>query len=499
MSKRQVYYAASLAAIGGFLYGYDQGVMGSLLAIAPFRDYFDHPTATIRGLIVSAFTLGAFLGSLGAGPLTERVGRRRTIIIAAVLFTFGGILQTAAVNRGMLIAGRIISGLGVGKLSMSVPLFQSEIAPKEIRGRLISTQQFAITVGIAVSFWIDYGFSQIKDSQASWRAPLGLQVVPAVILGIGMWFMPESPRWLIDNGREDDARAVLVRLRTADNRLNPEVEAEFEEIRQYLINERETSVRSYSELFRPQLRRRTVLGLGIQAMQQLTGINVIMYYAPYIFLQAGLASVSSSLLAQGINGVINMGMTIPAILYVDRWGRRPTLMSGSFVMGAAYLVIGSVMGALGKEAISEETGDVIMKMSSHAAMYTCIVFVYVFVAGFAYSWGPVGWIYPAEIYPLHIRSKATSLTTASNWLFNFAIGQIAPILMESITWKLYMIFMALNWGSGLLVWKFYPETKGKSLEKDMDQVFGHVPQIGEEQHIESSPDLKKEVAHTDSD
>ncbi|KAI8871288.1 general substrate transporter, partial [Ramicandelaber brevisporus] len=466
----QSYRAAALAAIGGFLFGYDIGVMGSAMAMDNFKSYFDKPDAFMRGFIVAMLTLGCFLGSLIAAPMTDRLSRKRSIMIAAFVFTVGGALQCAAWARWVLILGRVIAGLGIGVLSMAVPLFQSEIAPKQLRGRLISFQQLSITIGIAVSFWIDYGFLHLGDTTASWRVPLGLQIAPALLLGFGITSMPESPRWLVDNDRDDEAIAVLAKLRANGDKTDAAVLAEYQEIKDAVMFDRRTALRSYRELFRPVLRRRTWLGIGIQAMQQLTGINVIMYYAPYIFLQAGLGSVSSTLLAQGINGVVNMGMTIPAILYVDRWGRRPTLLSGSLIMGLAYLVIGAVMGATGTP-VTLDDGTAAMNISSEAAKYTCIVFVYVFVGGFAYSWGPVGWIYPAEIYPLRVRSKATSFTTASNWLFNFVIAQVAPIVMQAITWKFYLIFMAFNWLSLLVVWYFYPETKGRSLE-EMDKVFG---------------------------
>ncbi|KAJ1981603.1 hypothetical protein H4R35_000647 [Dimargaris xerosporica] len=467
----QLYLAASVAAVGGFLFGYDTGVISGILDMPNFKDYYDNPSSLERGTIVSMLLLGCFVGSLLSGYSADKIGRKFSIMLASCVFILGAALQSGANGKVMLIFGRIIAGLGIGVLSMCVPLFQSELAPPAIRGRLVSLQQFAITIGIAVSFWIDYGCEKIgADSQATWRIPLGIQIVPAVILLAGMFFMPFSPRWLLDHNRDADALQVLARLRASGDQSDPEMLEEYNAIKEEVVYERENSVRNYWQLLRRPLRRRVILGVVIQILQQLTGINVIMYYAPTIFQQAGLSSTSSSLLATGINGCVNILATIPAILFVDRWGRRKTLLSGSMVMGIAYLIIACIIATKGTKVIKDD-GSVSISMDNNAASYATIVFVYVFVAGFAYSWGPIGWIYPSEIFPLNIRAKATSISTAANWLFNFAIGQIAPILMDEITWGLYVIFACLAVVSIAIVFFFFPETKGRSLE-EMDQVFG---------------------------
>ncbi|KAJ1989678.1 hypothetical protein H4R33_001972 [Dimargaris cristalligena] len=471
MGSAQVYLAASIAAIGGFLFGYDTGVISGTLDMPNFKAFYSNPDATMRGTIVSMLTLGCFIGSLGSGYLADRIGRKFSIVLGSVVFIVGAVLQTTATGVGMLIAGRIIAGLGVGILSMCVPVFQSEIAPTDIRGRLVSLQQLAITIGIAVSFWIDYGCEKLgPDTTATWRIPFGIQIIPATLLIIGILFMPFSPRWLLDHDRDEEAIRVLARLRSNGDPTAPQVMEEFNHIKEEINFEREHSVRSYSQLLRRPIRRRLVLGVVIQILQQLTGINVIMYYAPTIFQQAGLSGTSASLLATGINGCVNILATIPAILYVDRWGRRKTLLSGSTIMGIAYLIIGCIIATKGTKVIDPD-GSVSVVMANKAASFATIVFVYVFVAGFAFSWGPIGWIYPSEIFPLHVRAKATSISTAANWLFNFALGQVAPILLEKITWGLYIIFAALAVVSIGIVYFFFPETKGKSLE-EMDEVFG---------------------------
>jgi sugar porter (SP) family MFS transporter len=369
-----------------------------------------------------------------------------------------------------MIAGRFVAGLGVGSLSMAVPLYLSELAPKEIRGRLISLQQLMITIGIMVAFWVGAGTNYLT-TDASWRIPLGIQIAPAVVLGIGAIFLPFSPRWLINRGRNEEALSVLARLHSQGDKTDPRVVTEYEEIIAQVEHERAVSVSSYVELLKGTVRRRLILGILIQIFQQFTGINSIMYYAPAIFKQAGVGENSAALIASGVNGVLNVLSTIPPILFLDRLGRRVVLISGALLMGSAMLLCGIVMGATANVFENPSTGQMEVDMSANkAASYFCIVMVYFFVAGFAYSWGPCGWVYPAEIYPLSIRAKGTSITTAANWLMNFIISLFVPIMLTTITWGTYIFFGCCCAVMAVVVFLFYPETKGRSLE-EMDVVF----------------------------
>ncbi|KAJ2723136.1 hypothetical protein GGI07_002839 [Coemansia sp. Benny D115] len=463
----QTYLVGAVSALGGFLFGYDIGVMSSILEMDHWKHYFNNPGPTGIGVIVSLLTAGCFIGSLCAGWLADRFSRKHTILLASLLFIFGSSIQCGSQNRSMLIVGRFIAGLGVGALSMTVPIFQSEISPSRIRGRLVSLQQWAITWGILIAFWIDYGCSFI-ESDASWRIPLGIQIVPGLVLFVAMLFMPYSPRWLVDHGRIDEAHEVIARLRASGNKNSPEVIDELEEICEAVRIEHETAVRSYFELLRFPIRRRIILGVVIQALQQLTGINVIMYLAPSIFKQSGLSGDKASLLAQGINGVINMLATIPAILWIDRWGRRKTLMFGSLGCGLTYFIQAIATGAT-QHKTWDEDGSLNLNLPTGPS-YLVIVMIYLFVVSFAMSWGPIAWLYPSEIFPMHIRSKANSITTASNWLFNFVIGLVAPILLKKITWGLDLIFALFMFAAVGIIYLFYPETKGRSLE-DMEVIF----------------------------
>ncbi|KAJ1862266.1 hypothetical protein LPJ73_000801 [Coemansia sp. RSA 2703] len=463
----QAYFVGAISAIGGFLFGYDTGVMSSVLEMEHWKSYFHNPGPTGVGVIVSLLTAGCFVGSLFAGWLADRFSRKRTIMTACVVFCLGAAIQCGSRNRAMLIVGRFIAGLGVGCLSMTVPVFQSEIAPAHIRGRLVSLQQWAITWGLLVAFWIDYGCHFIK-SDASWRLPIGIQIVPAIILFAAMIFMPYSPRWLVDNDRVEEAHKVLARLRSGGDMNDAEVIEELEEIKEAVRIDRETAVRSYFELLRFPIRRRVILGVVIQILQQLTGINVIMYYASTIFKQSGLSGDNASLLAQGINGVVNMLATIPAILWIDRWGRRKTLMFGSLGCGLTYFIQAVATGATQNKTVNSD-GSVDLNMPDGPS-YLVIVMMYLFVISFAMTWGPIGWIYPSEIFPMRIRSKANSITTASNWLFNFIIGLVAPILIKKITWGLDLIFAIIMFAAIGIIYVFFPETKNRNLE-DMEVIF----------------------------
>ncbi|KAJ1839614.1 hypothetical protein LPJ57_010795, partial [Coemansia sp. RSA 486] len=372
----QTYLVGAVSALGGFLFGYDTGVMSSILEMDHWKTFFHNPQSVGVGVIVSLLTAGCFVGSLCAGWLADNFSRKRTIMLASIVFSIGVAIQCGSVNRAMLIVGRFVAGLGVGCLSMTVPIFQSEISPAQIRGRLVSLQQWAITWGMLVAFWVDYGCSFI-ESNASWRIPIGIQIVPAMTLFLAMFFMPYSPRWLVDHDKIEEAHKVLARLRANGDFNNLEVMEELEDIKEAVRVERETAVRSYMELFRFPIRRRIVLGVVIQALQQLTGINVILYFSPTIFKQSGLSKDGASLLAQGINGVVNMLATIPAILWIDRWGRRKTVMFGSLGCGLTYFIKSMATAATQRKTYDED-GTLNLNLSPGSS-YVAIVMMYLFV------------------------------------------------------------------------------------------------------------------------
>lgn len=430
-----------------------------------------------KGFVVSILELGAWFGALINGHVSDRISRKHSIQVAVVVFCLGSALQAGAMNVNYLFFGRVFAGIGIGMLSMVVPMYQAEISPPEIRGSLVALQQFAITIGILISFWIDYGTAYI-NGEAQWRIPLALQLIPALILGIGITFFPYSPRWLSAQGRDQEALETLAKLRRKPID-DPTVVIESKEIRAEVLFEKEISkemypalqngtftsnlkleLKGYASLFTPGLFPRLAIGCLINAFQQFTGINAIIYYAPTIFAQLGQTGNSQQLLGTGVVGIINVIFTIPAVLFYDQLGRRKMLLMGATGMIISHVIVAALVGVY---------GDV---WSTHKqAGIAAAAFIYVFILNFAYSWGPAGWVIPAEIMPMRVRAKGISITTSANWFTNFIIALITPVMIQNITYGTYIFFAICTTLAWLFVYFFLPETKGKTLE-EMDSVFG---------------------------
>ncbi|KAL1916736.1 uncharacterized protein VTP21DRAFT_5440 [Calcarisporiella thermophila] len=474
---KNIYVIGGFAAIAGLLFGFDIGSNSGVILTPQYKNFFNSPDEVLQGGINSSLSAGCLVGALISGYPADKIGRKMSIIIAAFIFMVGALIQALSNGVAMLIAGRVLAGLSVGLTSMLVPLYQSELAPPNIRGRLVAIQQWAITWGICIAFWIQYGCSKI-DGEAAFRIPYGVQGIPALILFVGMWFFPRSPRWLMDQDREEEALKVLASIHGDGDVNHPDVQNEYNKIKEAIRFDHEVAVRSYLELFKHGMFKRVFLGVSLQMWQQLTGMNIIMFYAVYLFQHAGIQGVDANLVASGINYIVNVVMTVPAILFVDRWGRRGTLMAGSALMATFLFIVGGVMGGVGKPGF--EGGQAIWDMQGNeAATKAVISMVYLFVAAFASTWGPVGWIYPAEIFPTRIRAKAIALCTASNWLFNWLLSFVVPILMVRIQYGLYLLFGAFNFLMTVHVYLQFPETKGRSLE-EMEEIFskGFNPRTG---------------------
>ncbi|KAI9314228.1 general substrate transporter [Dichotomocladium elegans] len=458
----RVYFAVIFSSIGGLLFGYDQGVMSGILVMPYWKEYFNYPDEVWRGFITSIYLLGAFVGGLAAGVISERIGRKRSIMAATIIFWFGTSMQTGATNVDLLMAGRFFQGISIGTYSMNITVYQSELSPAHLRGRAISFQQFSIVTGIMIAFWIGYGCAYIQ-SDASWRIPLGLQLAPSIVLFFGCFILPYSPRWLCSKGRYDEALQTLAKLHANGDVNDPFVRREYDEIMEQIKFEETKGMKSYREVFRsPSTRKRVLLAMGIQFLQQWTGVNAVFYYAPFIFQSAGLTGTLSSLLATGLNGIVSVLFTIPALLYFDRWGRRKTVISGGCGMAIAMLIAGALL----KAYPYVEDG-----YNNTSAQYGAVAMMFIYSACFSFSWGPIGWVYPAEIFPTRARAKGTSLSTATNYLMNFVIGEIVPVMLAKITYGTYFFFFATNVCCNLIVYFYYPETKNRTLE-EMEIIFG---------------------------
>ncbi|PPQ98671.1 hypothetical protein CVT26_013817 [Gymnopilus dilepis] len=448
--------------------------MSGVLNNPSYLKQFNHPGPGAQGGIVAAMPAGSLIGSLAVTQLADKLGRKKTIILSGLFWVIGSILQCASVDRGMLVVGRIISGISVGLASSVVPIYQSEITAPAIRGRMVSLQQWSITWGILIQYFIQFGCSYI-DGVASFRIPWGLQMIPAIVLSLGMIAFPESPRWLFDHGYEEEALQVLADLHGRGDIKNELVVLEYEEIKQQVYLERTEGAKSYLDLLKGGNPRRVMLGMTLQMWSQLCGMNIMMYYIVYVFEGAGLTGQRTNLIADSVQYVLNVALTVPAIIYIDKWGRRPMLLIGTLLMGFWMYLVGGLQGRFGHWGTTEGSSSPVWVIDNNqAATKAVIVCSYLFVCSFAVTMGPVSWTYPAEIFSTKVRGKAVALSTASNWAFNCALAFAVPPGLNSIAWKTYFIFGTFNFAAFIHIFFMFPETVGRSLE-EVEEIFqqGH--------------------------
>ncbi len=433
--KRFVYLATAISALGGMLFGYDIGVISG--AILFIKEEF-RLSPGMEEIVVSSVLLGSLVGALVGGFLADRFGRRRLLIVTAIVFGLGAIGAALAPGTAGLIAARIVAGAAIGVASFVAPLYISEIAPVAIRGRLVSINQVALTSGIVISYFVDYAFA---GSQA-WRWMFALAVVPAGAFGIGLMFIPDSPRWLAARGHADLARTVLMRIRGPE-----QVEGELREIQQSVAQQEG----HWSELLSPLLRPMMVVGVGLAIAQQITGINTVIYYAPTIFKFAGFSSASVAILASVGVGIVNVVLTVVAMQLIDRVGRRPLLLASLAGMTVSLFVLGLAF------ALPQLSGSL---------GWIAVVSLMVYVGSFAVGLGPVFWLVLSEIYPLSIRGRAMSVGTAANWSANLLVAlsflTLTQVLGKTSTFWLYAVVAIGSW---LFAYYLVPETRGKTLEQ----------------------------------
>jgi sugar porter (SP) family MFS transporter len=420
------------------LFGYDTGVIsGAILFITPALGL----TPFLEGLVVASLLLGAAAGAGSAGPLSDRLGRRNLILIAAVIFSIGAIGAGLAPGVGTLVLFRVVLGLAVGAAALIVPLYLSEIAPTEIRGAISSLNQLMITVGILLAFIVN---ALLANSEA-WRWMLGLAVVPSVVLFIGMYFMPETPRWLVSRGREDEARDVLMRSRS-------EQEAE-NEIREIKEVEREEEG-GLQELLAPWVRPALIVAIGLAVFQQIVGINTIIYYAPTTLKNVGYGD-AAAIYANLIIGAINVVMTLIAIRFIDRVGRKPLLLGGLVGMVVSLTVLGLSTVLLSEPSSPTDTVAIITLL--------CLAG---FIISFAATWGPTVWVVLPEVLPLRIRGTAMGVAIFLHWIANFVVSQTFPSLLAALGPGIpFLGYAVIGVLAFIFVSAFVTETKGRSLEE----------------------------------
>ncbi|KAI1149408.1 high-affinity glucose transporter [Nemania diffusa] len=470
-----IYVIAATSVIGGALFGFDISSMSAIIATTPYKCQYNAqgndpltgqcrgPDPSLQGGITAAMPGGSWLGALFSGWISDRFGRKTAIQAGAVIWIIGCIIVAASVDVPMLIVGRIINGLSVGICSAQVPVYISELSPPSKRGRLIGMQQWAITWGIAVMFFICYGCSFIRG-QAAFRLPWALQMIPAVLLFAGLCVLPESPRWLAKKDRWEETKEVLVLVHGQGDPNTPLVANEWAEIQEVVRLDRHNADVSWFELVRPKMINRTHIGLFTQIWSQLTGMNVMMYYIAYVFTMAGLGG---NLLPSGIQFIINVAMTVPALIWQDRWGRRPTMLVGALLMCLFMSLNAGLFAVYSRPATAKDhfsTGAISMVVGGPPAK-AIIASTYLFVASYAPTWGPVSWTYPPELYPLRVRGKAVALATSGNWAFNFALAFFTPVAFATITWKTYVLFAVFCAAMFIHCFFLFPETANKPLEE----------------------------------
>ncbi|MQA88200.1 MAG: sugar porter family MFS transporter [Streptosporangiales bacterium] len=438
--RKSTYFFGSL---GGLLLGYDLGVVaGALLFITPEFGL----TPLQKGLVTSSLLVGGMIAALGCGRVTDRFGRRFVVLLAGLLFGIGAIGAGFAPNVATIIFFRFVMGLAVGAASVIVPVYLSEIAPPRSRGMLSGLNQLMISTGILVAYLVNLGLAPF----GAWRWMFGLAAVPAILLVIGAYIQPESPRWLVKKGREAEAREVLSRSRDAT-----ELEAELAEIRQVVAAER-SQIR-IGELFGDvRLRRILLVGVGLAVFQQISGINTIIYYAPTILTSIGFGN-SAAILANAGLGVLTVVVTILMItVVVDRVGRRRPLMLGALGLSFSMALLAVTFFSSG--------------IRGGAGGWIAIVGLSLFKISFSLSWGGIVWIMLGEIFPLRARGTAMGVATFGNWAANFLVAQFFPVLLGGGNGLVFTLFAVLCATAFVFAYFKVPETKGRSLEQIEEQL-----------------------------
>ncbi|KAI1340177.1 general substrate transporter [Xylariaceae sp. FL0016] len=466
-------------AFGGVLFGYDTGTISGILAMDYWMNLFSTGYVNTAGhkdvspsqssAIVSILSAGTFFGSLSSPFLADTIGRRLALIASSWVFILGVILQTAATALPLFLAGRFFAGFGVGLISALIPLYQSETAPKWIRGAIVGAYQWAITIGLLLAAIVDYA-TQYRQDTGSYRIPIAVQFAWAIILIVGMLLLPETPRFLIKKGNQEKAARALARLRRIKYD-HPAIATELQEIKANHEFEMSIGKASYLDCFRGPMLKRQLTGMGLQALQQLTGINFIFYYGTQYFKNSG---IKDSFTIQVITSVINVVSTVPGLYAVDKFGRRPLLLWGAVGMCVSQFLV-AMLGTL----TTGQDSDGNILVYNVAAQKAGIAFVCIYIFFFASTWGPLAWVVTGEIFPLKTRAKSLSMTTATNWLLNWAIAYATPYLVNygpgyaNLQSKIFFIWFGCCFICIAFVYFFIYETKGLSLE-EVDEMYSEV-------------------------
>jgi MFS transporter, SP family, arabinose:H+ symporter len=429
-----------VAALGGLLFGYDTSVISGAIGFMQTKFGFGN---AMQGWVVSCLMIGAIIGAGFAGVLSDRLGRKKMLVVAGLLFTIGSIVSAIAPTVNMFVIARIVGGLGIGVSSTLVPLYIAEIAPSKHRGRLVSLNQFAVVIGISAIYFVNRAIvnagNQAWDVNYSWRWMFGFGLIPGIVFVVLLFLVPESPRWLLKQGLENESFSILEKINGTE-----QAKKELEDVKIFIKKE---SSGSLSLLFKPGFRIALLIGVVLAILQQVTGINAIMYYAPEIFKQVG-AGTNASFTETIIVGLVNFVFTILSLWLIDKVGRKTLLIIGSAIMTISLAVVGFEFH------VTQPNGTLIL------------IFILLFVAAFAVSFGPIVWLVIAEIFPTTIRGRATAIASVALWLADYAVSQSFPVLLgkagPSVTFFIFAILGVVAFIFSLTVVR---ETKGKTLEQ----------------------------------
>ncbi|KAF2479884.1 general substrate transporter [Neohortaea acidophila] len=455
-----------IVSLGGLIFGFDTGQISGFVAMPNFvKNFANNGTkfSNVReGTIVGLLSIGTLVGSVAAGPIADAFGRKKSIITWCVVFIIGVIIQIATMTSWIQIAvGRLVAGFGVGGLSVLTPMYQSETAPRQVRGAMISAYQLFITFGIFLAYCINYGTEAIQ-SRASWRITMGIGFIFPTVMIAGIMFLPESPRWEYRKGRIDSCRTTIAKSYGVPED-HPEVVKELHDIKEKFDAEMVNGVKApwYEVFTGPRMAYRTLLGITLQALQQLTGANFFFYYGTSIFTSIGL---SNSFVTSMILGGINFGSTFPGLYVVEHFGRRKALITGGLCMFVCFMIFASVGSfSLQPTATTDAAGTI--TYHNKTAGTVMIVFTCLFIVSYAMTWGPIVWALVAEIYPSQYRARSMGFATASNWIWNFLISFFTPFIVSDINFRYGYIFAACCFAGAVIVYLFVCESQGRRLEE----------------------------------
>ncbi|XP_010676976.1 sugar transport protein 1 [Beta vulgaris subsp. vulgaris] len=461
-----VFLSCLLAAAGGLIFGYDIGISGGVTSMPMFLEKFFPSVyrqqmensgtnqyckfnSTKLTMFTSSLYLAALIASVVASTVTRKLGRKMSMFFGGLLFCVGAIINAAAQNVAMLIIGRILLGFGIGFANQSVPVFLSEMAPYKHRGALNMMFQLTITIGILIANLLNYRFAKIEHY--GWRLSLGGAVVPALIILVGALILPETPNSLIERGKLEEAKKMLRKIRGVDN-----VETELQDL--IAASEASKKVKHpWRSLLKKQYRPPLIFSIAIPMFQQLTGINVIMFYAPVLFKTIGFGS-NASLMSAVITGGVNVIATLVSIYGVDKWGRRSLFLEGGVQMLIFQILVTIFIGW--KFGVTGNATDLPQWYALLVVAFICI-----YVAGFAWSWGPLGWLVPSEIFPLEVRSAAQSINVSVNMIFTFAIAQAFLPMLCAMKFGLFIFFAFFVVVMTIFIYILLPETKNVPIEE----------------------------------